>query len=117
DAHHTGAVEGQHVVVLLDEAFHAGRTHRHAGHRETADRRVLVDHAPDQVGRDVALDGIAAHGRRVAGDASCRHAEIALDVGEVVQVVRDDGEAVLTHVIDPCIAATAGRRLVDDDGV
>jgi len=46
--------------------LHAGRTFRHARHRETGNGRALFEHPVNQVGRYVSFDDIAVNDSGVA---------------------------------------------------
>lgn len=111
----TVLVERERFVTLLVGAFHAGRARGHAGHGEAAHLRALLQQ-PLDVGRGhMTFDGVAVDPGGVARTERRRHAVDLLVRRHVRHILGRDLETVGLQVLDPFLAAAAGRALVDRD--
>ena len=72
---------------------HPGRSGRHARHGKADGLGLLFEQALDVLGRNMALDGVAADLGGVAGAVLVGHAELAPRGAKVVDDVRVDREA------------------------
>src|SRR2546426_11016022 len=87
----------------------------HPRDRHARDLRTFLEQALDHIDRHVAFHHVALHQRRVAGREPARHAMVRGHAGDVNRVVHHDPEAGRLEMLDPFLAAAAGRGLVHDD--
>src|SRR5690606_14674651 len=105
--HRSAAVPapGEDAVLVAAGAFHAGRTDRHAGHRDPHHLRLLLEQTPDPVGRHVPLHRVPAHLCGMAAGHGARYAELSTHAVEIAVIVGLDRKAGGAQMLDPLLAA------------
>src|SRR3546814_13920756 len=93
--------------------LHARRTKRHPWEDQAACVRLFFEETLDVRGRNVAFDDVYADLGRVARALYIGDTQPLLDRTAVITVVHIHSSARLLTVVDPGIAAPAGRALVD----
>src|SRR5712691_4704923 len=94
-------VESQNLIALGSHPFHPGRPGWHSGNSETGYPRFLLQKSIDIRCRNVSLDQVSIHDRRVTRGQCPRNSERALDLRHVRSVLRVDAVPVLDEMLDP----------------
>ena len=109
---------GLHQMHLIGNgvrAFHSGRALRHVGDGESYYVRPFAQQSLD-IGRgNLTLDDVTTHHGCVASRFAVRHSQPPALGSQVRDIVGGYAEALLSHVLRPPAAATAGRTFVDFD--
>ena len=114
DARLTASVN-EEDFVRVDAAvyLHARGPEGHAEHGQADSRRFGYEQATDLSRWNVAFDDIAFHACGMAGRELVRHPEPLAFRSGIRDILRRDGKAGGSHMLDPGVTAAAGRTLVD----
>jgi hypothetical protein len=117
DRRPAGPVKCQDLVALRrpPRDLHAGRTSRHARHRDACDRRAGPQEPIDDLGGHVALHDVVRDEGDVAGRQGGGDAKRAAEGCQILDVPRRDRIAVAAQVPDPRAATPSSGRPVHRD--